>query len=75
MTITTTETVVIDITDTGDHDTFKHYVHKNDLDRAILDGIPCIALCGKKWLPQKDHTKYPLCPDCAKIWEMIPDGE
>lgn len=60
-------------TDDGDHDTFRHYVRAVELDRAILDGIPCTALCGKKWLPTKDHTKYPTCPECKKIWQSIPE--
>jgi hypothetical protein len=61
-----------DRTDDGDHDTFRHYVKVGDLERAIFDGIPCIALCGKKWLPTKDHTKFPTCPECEKIWESLP---
>jgi hypothetical protein len=59
-------------TDEGDHDTFKHYVYKTELDRAILEGVPCTALCGKKWLPSKDYTKYPTCPTCKEIYETIP---
>lgn len=54
----------------GDHDTFAHYVKADELERAMLDGVPCTALCGKKWIPQKDHTKYPVCPTCKDLWEQ-----
>ena len=59
----------------GDHDTFAHYVRNEELDLAILEGRPCTALCGKKWVPQKDHTKYPLCPTCKELYEKYPKGE
>lgn len=55
--------------DGGDHDTFAHYVRNEELDLALLEGRPCTALCGKKWVPQKDHTKYPTCPTCKELYE------
>jgi hypothetical protein len=61
------ETTPVD-TDGADHDRFSHYVLASELERAVMDGIPCTALCGKKWLPQKDHTKYPVCPECKEKW-------
>jgi hypothetical protein len=39
----------------GDHERFSHYVKK--------------ALCGKKWLPGRDPEKFPVCPDCKRIYE------
>lgn len=65
------EDVRLQPTDTGDHDTFSHYVKKTEIEKAILDGIPCTALCGKLWLPQKDFTKYPVCPTCKELWEGL----
>lgn len=59
--------------DEGDHDRFSHYVAKPDLERAIFDGIPARALCGKMWLPTKDPDKYPICPECKEIWEAKAD--
>lgn len=69
------EQVVTQPTESGDHDTFRHYVKKHDLERAILDGIPATALCGKKWLPTKDPDRYPTCPECKDIWASLPPGD
>lgn len=54
--------------ESGDHDLFAHYVKKRDLERAIFDGIPCVALCGKVWLPSRDYTKFPVCPECRDTY-------
>lgn len=58
-------------TSDGDHDVFSHYVRKPDILKAQIDGIPCKALCGKEWIPHRDEEKYPVCPDCKKIWESL----
>lgn len=38
------------VTDDGDHDKFAHYVTKEDLERAIFEGVaiilPCVARSG-----------------------------
>ena len=60
-------------TDDGDHERFSHYVTKPALEKAIFDGVPTTALCGKKWLPTRDPQRYPVCPDCKKIYEGIPN--
>lgn len=62
----------LDDTD-GEHDRFKHYVLSDDLDRAIIEGTPCVALCGKHWVPQLDLGKYPVCPTCKDIYDQLPD--
>lgn len=59
-------------TDTGDHDLFAHYVTKAALEKAIFDGVPTRALCGKLWLPTKDATRYPVCAECKERWEALP---
>lgn len=63
------------VTDDGDHDTFAHYVKKSDFDKALFDGIAITALCGKKWLPTKDFTKFPVCPECKEIWDGFEPGD
>lgn len=62
-------------TDDGDHDLFAHYVTKAALEKAIFDGIPTRALCGKLWLPNKDAQRYPVCVECKEKWEAMPPGE
>jgi len=64
------KTVPVDIEE-GDHDTFSHYVKKEDILKAHVEGVPVKAICGKVWVPHKDPEKYPICPDCQKIYERM----
>ena len=67
----TVSTPVIDPTladtDEGEHDRFSHYVRKSDIMRANIEGVPAVALCGKKWIPNRDPDKYPVCPTCKEL--------
>lgn len=54
-------------TDDGDHDRFSHYVPKEELERSKRTGEPVTALCGKRWVPDGDPTRYPMCPTCAEL--------
>jgi len=63
----TREEIAPDITDDGDHDRFAHYVRKSDIVRSNVDGVPVVALCGKKWIPNRDPDRYPVCPTCKEI--------
>jgi hypothetical protein len=55
------------IVDDGDHDRFAHYVRKADIVRSNVEGVPVIALCGKRWIPNRDPDGYPVCPTCKEI--------
>ena len=44
-------------------------VPKADMTKAMVTGEPCTALCGKKWVPSRAPEKYPVCPDCKKIYD------
>lgn len=60
----------------GDADRFSHYVPKNKLMEAIVNGTPVIALCGKVWVPTKNPEGFPVCPVCKEIWgQMNPGSE
>ena len=50
----------------GDHDRFAHYARKDDVARAYVTGEAITALCGKKWVPTRDPTRYPICPTCVE---------
>lgn len=54
-------------TDAGDHDRFTHYVRRKDLERSRATGRPVRALCGKRWVPDADPSRFPMCPTCAEI--------
>ncbi len=55
----------------GDHERFSHYVKKEKILESALTGKPVVALCGKKWLPGRDPQKFPVCPDCKKIYDRL----
>ena len=59
-----TETVP---TNNGDHDRLSHYVHRDDMMRGMVYGEPVMALCGKIWVPERDGSKFPVCPECKEI--------
>lgn len=50
-----------------------HYAKKTDITRAHVHGTPVRALCGIKWIPTRDGSKYPICMDCQEIYSGIPD--
>ena len=55
----------------GDHERFAHYVQKEKILESALTGKPVIALCGKVWVPGRDPEKFPVCPDCKKIYDKM----
>lgn len=55
--------------DPGDHDRFSHYVPKDKILESAVTGKPVRALCGKKWLPNANPDRFPVCPACKKIYE------
>ncbi|MDY7105884.1 MAG: DUF3039 domain-containing protein [Actinomycetota bacterium] len=57
--------------DDGDHDRFAHYVRKSDIMRSAVEGVAVEALCGKRWVPNRDPERYPVCPECKAIYEAI----
>jgi Protein of unknown function (DUF3039) len=61
--------------DDGDHERFSHYVAKDKLTDAMVDGTPVVALCGKVWVPSRDPKRYPVCPECKDIWEGFGSGD
>lgn len=67
MTETTTVRQTRPITGDGDHERFAHYVRKGDIVRANVEGVEVEALCGKRWIPNRDPSRYPICPTCKEI--------
>jgi hypothetical protein len=61
--------------DPGDHDRFAHYIvgrnPKSKITDAMVNGKPLRALCGKKWVPSRDASRYPVCPDCQAIKDRL----
>jgi hypothetical protein len=60
--------------DEGDHERFSHYVPKDKLMQAMVEGVPVRALCGKLWVPSRDPQRFPVCPECKRIYdEVVPE--
>ncbi len=59
------------VLDQGDHERFSHYVKKDRIVQSAVMGSAVIALCGKVWVPSRDPEKFPVCPDCKKIFEKL----
>ncbi len=55
----------------GDHDRFSHYVRKEDIVRSNVEGVEVMALCGKRWIPNRDPDRYPICPTCREIMSVL----
>lgn len=57
--------------DDGDADRFAHYVSRDRIAESRMTGRPVVALCGKVWVPRRDPSQYPVCPDCQRIYEEM----
>lgn len=55
----------------GDHDRFSHYVDKVEMTKALIEGTPVKALCGKVWVPHRDPEKFPICPTCKELFKLL----
>jgi len=53
----------------GDRERFSHYTAKDKLTEALVLGTPVKALCGKVWVPSRDPSRFPVCPECKQIFE------
>ena len=60
--------------DHGDHERFAHYVDRDKATEATVLGTPVVALCGKVWVPSRDPKKYPVCPECQRLYDLGPEG-
>ncbi len=58
-------------TEDGDHERFSHYVVKNKITESAVTGKSVRALCGKKWIPNRDPQKFPICPTCKEIFARL----
>lgn len=60
--------------DAGDHERFAHYVDKDKIVESAVTGTPVIALCGKVWVPSRDPSRFPVCPECKELYDLGPEG-
>ena len=57
----------------GDHERFAHYADRDKSLEAMVTGTPIRALCGKVWVPSRDPSRFPVCPECKDAWENFKD--
>ena len=55
----------------GDADRFAHYVSRDRIAESRRTGRPVVALCGKVWVPKRDPSQFPVCPDCKRIYDEM----
>lgn len=60
--------------DDGDHERFAHYVKRDTIMDSAMSGDPVVALCGKVWVPGRDPQRFPVCPECKKVYESMSTG-
>jgi hypothetical protein len=60
--------------DEGDQERFSHYADRDKITEAMVTGTPVVALCGKVWVPSRDPKKYPVCPECKRLFDLGLDG-
>ena len=58
---------VRELVEPGDAERFAHYVRREKILESAVSGIPVIALCGKVWVPNRDPSRFPVCPACKEI--------
>jgi hypothetical protein len=55
----------------GDDKRYAHIIRAPNADavitEAMVTGTPVVALCGKKWVPSRDPSRYPVCPVCKEV--------
>lgn len=58
-------------TDGSDRERFAHIVWGRNagaqITEAMVTGTPVTALCGKTWVPSRDASRFPVCPECKAI--------
>lgn len=60
------------VTEDGDHDKEAHLVTPaSAATEAMVSGVPCVALCGKRWVPTRDPDSFSVCKLCIETWEGI----
>ncbi|MCA1712889.1 MAG: DUF3039 domain-containing protein [Actinobacteria bacterium] len=67
----TSEALDTELDDDNDDDRMSHYVKREDILRSAVEGVPATALCGKTWFPSRDPEKYPACPKCVELMELL----
>jgi hypothetical protein len=61
--------------DVGEDDGYAHYARKDEIARAAVLGGLITALCGHKFQPIRDPSRFPVCPKCKELAGMLWDAD
>jgi len=61
--------------DIGEDDGYAHYARKDEIARAAVLGGLITALCGRRFQPIRDPSRFPVCPRCKELAGMLWDSE
>jgi Protein of unknown function (DUF3039) len=50
-----------------------HYTHRNHIAGSTVKGSSLRALCGAYFVSCQDHTNMPICPECQRLFEALPN--
>lgn len=53
--------------------THSHYVPSRPIVQALIFGEAVRAVCGKSFVPRRDPSEFPLCPECKSIADEVTD--
>lgn len=57
--------------DTGGPGDVAHYARKDEVTRAAVEGGLVTALCGVRFQPVRDPSRFPVCRVCARLLEQL----
>lgn len=57
--------------DQNSSDDVCHYILNKAYVQAVVEGVPVQALCGRVFVPHRDPSKFPVCPECHEIYESL----
>lgn len=46
-----------------------HYVKKQRITEAVIEGTAVEALCGHVWVPSRDPQNFPVCQGCQAVYD------
>jgi len=49
-----------------------HYTHRDHIAGSAVAGTSVRALCGAYFVPCRDHSEMPVCPNCEQIYLSLP---
>jgi len=61
--------------DIGEDDGYAHYARKDEIARAAVLGGLITALCGRRFQPIRDPSRFPVCPRCKELAALLWDSD